>query len=141
MSLKTKRKKKTKTPKQRAVEEADKYFSLYIRLKYADWRGYVKCYTCDKVLQAIADGMQCGHFVSRSCHKLRWDENNARPQCYGCNISKKGNYIEYTLRLIKELGKKKVDELAKLGKDLTHMTTADYQRIAKKYKDKYTKIK
>ena len=25
--------------------------SRYVRQKYADWRGYVSCYTCSKIMQ------------------------------------------------------------------------------------------
>lgn len=61
-------------------KEADKWFSLYIRLKYADWKGYVKCYTCGHTSH-YKKGMQCGHFASRRFMNTRFDEENCRVQC------------------------------------------------------------
>ncbi len=61
--------------------DLDKYFSLYIRHKYADSgdRGYVSCYTCGK--KDKIENMQCGHFISRAHSLTRWDKENARVQC------------------------------------------------------------
>jgi len=46
--------------------------------------------------------MQNGHYISRSKLATRFDEENCRPQCVGCNIFKKGNYTAYALRLNRE---------------------------------------
>lgn len=62
----------------------DKVFSEFIRRKYADKEGKIKCYTCPKVLKW--QELQCGHFVSRQHLATRYDEENVRPQCIGCNI-------------------------------------------------------
>jgi uncharacterized membrane protein len=125
--------KRKRTPKQKAMDEADKWFSLYIRLKNADWRGYCTCYTCDKVAM-YNEGMQNGHFVSRGSHNLRFEEKNCRVQCVGCNVYKNGNYIQYTLRLIKEKGKPFVNRLIKSGKETKTLMEEDLLKIADKYK-------
>lgn len=130
--------KNKKTNKQKLKDEADKYFSLYIRLKSCDWRGYVQCYTCDKIDHYKR--MQCGHFVSRSSNLLRMDERNCRVQCPGCNVFKNGNYIEYTLRLIKEKGKKFVEKLREEGKQNHQFTEEELQEIVDKYKSKVKKL-
>jgi tetratricopeptide (TPR) repeat protein len=82
------------------TEKADAIFSIYIRLKYADENLDVKCFTCDKVYPYKK--IQNGHFYSRGILSLRYDEQNCRPQCYGCNIARNGNYIEYYKRLLNE---------------------------------------
>jgi len=74
-------------------KKLDTIFSTYIRLKYADEDLNVKCFTCDKVYHYKK--IQNGHFYSRSILSLRWDEQNCRPQCYGCNIVRSCNYIKY----------------------------------------------
>ena len=61
-------------------KEADSWFSLYIRLKNSDWRGYTTCYTCGHVSH-YKKGMQCGHFASRRFLNTRFDEENVRVQC------------------------------------------------------------
>ena len=48
--------------------------------------------------------MQNGHFWSRSNLSVRWDEDNCRPQCSGCNVFKHGIYIVYTQKMMQELG-------------------------------------
>jgi hypothetical protein len=71
------------------VDDLDAIFSKYIRHKYADIDGLVKCYTCPSV-EPI--GMiQNGHYISRQHMFLRWDERQCRPQCAICNNLKRGN--------------------------------------------------
>lgn len=122
-----------KSKLQKLKEKADKTFSLYIRKKYADWKDFVTCYTCGKVAH-YKEGMQNGHFISRASNKLRYDERNCRVQCYGCNVCKNGNYIEYMRRMIKEVGLKEVDKLRKEGKETRRFTEKELQEIIDKYK-------
>lgn len=103
-----------KTPRQIAVDKADKLFSELIRRKYANEMGDVECYTCGKKANWYGDGMQCGHFITRGCYELRWDERNARVQCYSCNVINKGKYIKYYPKMLKEIGTRKVRELEKI---------------------------
>ena len=70
-------------------KKADAIFSKYIRHKYADDNGYVRCYTCGKV--GLVKKMQCGHFITRTKYATRFDENNCRPQCVACNMFHQGN--------------------------------------------------
>lgn len=79
------------------VDDLDAIFSKYIRHKYADKDGMVKCYTCPSI-EPI--GMiQNGHYISRKHMYLRWDERNCRPQCDICNEKKRGNLAIYAQRL------------------------------------------
>lgn len=79
------------------VDDLDAIFSKYIRHKYADKDGMVKCYTCPSI-EPI--GMiQNGHYISRKHMYLRWDERNCRPQCDICNEKKRGNLAIYAERL------------------------------------------
>ena len=100
----------------------DKYFSLYIRATYSP-----ECYTCgarDKVLQ-------CGHFVARSYLATRFDEDNCRPQCVGCNLFGGGKPLDFEEHLIRDLGKKRVEALKRKRHTITHLTPAWYEeRIA-----------
>lgn len=82
------------------IEDADTIFSRYIRLKYSNENGMVKCYTCDSLVHwAMLD---CGHFVKRAHLYTRWGENNCRPQCKNCNQFLNGNVVEYRERMEKE---------------------------------------
>lgn len=82
------------------IEDADTIFSQFIRLKYANERGLVKCYTCPEVKHWTM--MQNGHYISRSHLYLRWDERNCRPQCRTCNESKYGERAKFMDALEKE---------------------------------------
>ena len=72
---------------------ADKYFSLYIRLRDSDKYGWAECITCG--VKKHYKQMQCGHFVSRKVNLLRYDELNCHTQCVGCNMFKAGEQYQY----------------------------------------------
>jgi len=102
---KGKNKPKKAKPKTQAwlKKELDRVFSIYIRQKYDK-----SCYTCGKV-----GTLQNGHFVSRQYIATRWDENNCRPQCVGCNIFGNGKPLDFEERLKKDLGPEFVEVMKK----------------------------
>ena len=65
-------------------KELDAIFSKYVRLVHADNDGMVSCYTCGKLKHWKSQ--QNGHFVSRQYLATRWEEDNCRVQCAGCNV-------------------------------------------------------
>ena len=115
-------------------DKLDKVFSLYIRLRDSDENGFCTCYTCGKV--AHYKEMQNGHFWSRTHLSTRFNEDNCKVQCVGCNIFKKGNYIVYTKRLLKELGEKKFDELERLKNSTVKISKAEYEQMIEHYNQK-----
>lgn len=115
----------------------DVIFSLYIRWKYADYRGYVKCYTCP-VIKPVQQ-MQNGHYISRNVLVTRFDEENCRPQCVGCNIFKKGNYPEYAIQLEREK-KGTLEKLDKIKNKQVKYSTIWYAEKIKEYKNKLKDI-
>lgn len=127
------------TPKKKTTsqlkKELDKIFSEYIRRKYADSDGWVRCYTCPKM--AFWKEMQCGHFVSRKHLATRHLEANARVQCVGCNVFGDGRVSIYAEKLEKE--KKGIvnwlyREANKITKDYP------YLKLIQEYKDKLVNI-
>lgn len=82
------------------MDQADKLFSILVRLKDMLPNGYVSCYTCTALLPFRQ--MQCGHFVPRGHKATRWLEENARPQCWDCNINLAGNTQVFEQRLEEE---------------------------------------
>ena len=87
------------------ISRLDTVFSLFIRQKYAK-NGLVACYTCPKILPIKK--IQNGHYISRSVRRLRWDENNCRPQCWGCNCMNGGRPVDFRENLVKEIGEDEV---------------------------------
>lgn len=118
-------------------DKLDKVFSLYIRLRDSDENGFCTCYTCGKV--AHYKEMQNGHFWSRTHLSTRFNEYNCKVQCVGCNIFKKGNYIEYTKRLLKELGEEKFNELEQLKNSTVKISKAEYEQMIEHYNQKIKK--
>ena len=88
---------------------ADRVFSEYCRLYYADSNWYVKCITSG--IKMFWTQAQCWHFISRWVMKYRFDILNCYPQSYRDNVMLSWNYKVYTLRMIDMLWKEKVEEM------------------------------
>lgn len=107
-------------------KELDRVFSLYIRAKYPK-----KCFTCGK--EGV---LQNGHFVVRKYLSTRWDENNCRPQCIGCNLYGKGMTADFEERLSREIGAEKVQALKDKRKELWKLDRAWYEEKITFYQEK-----
>ena len=81
-------------------KKLDAIFSKYIRWKYADKNGIVKCYTCS-VSKPVKE-IQNGHWIPRNNLATRFSEENCRPQCVACNMFQKGKPDVFAVNLIKE---------------------------------------
>lgn len=90
-------------------EQLDKVFSIWTRIRFADWKGFVHCYTCPEVFHWKE--LDCGHWLSRQHQAVRWDKNNARPQCKECNQGLGGLPEVFEEELREEIGDDAVDEL------------------------------
>ena len=88
---------------------ADRVFSEYCRLYYADSNWYVNCIT--SWVKMFWTKAQCWHFISRWVMKYRYDILNCYPQSYAENVMLSWNYKVYTLRMIDMLWKEKVEEM------------------------------
>lgn len=91
-------------------KKADKVFSDYIRQ-----RDKGKCFTCGCVKEWKEQ--QNGHYITRSCLALRYNEENCHCQCVGCNVFKHGNYTTYSLKMIEKYGVDKLKELEEIKRD------------------------
>ena len=120
-----------------AKKSANASFSKYIRLKYADKDGHVKCYTCGVRKYWEKDGMQCGHGIPGRCNYLLYAEEICRPQCYGCNVMKRGALHIFTLKLVDEMGRERFEEWIKYQE--VQYKVNDYVEMKKKY-DKLAEV-
>lgn len=122
---------KKRKSRSKLVKELDIIFSQWIRAKYSkNW--LVECYTC-LVKKAIKD-MQNWHFITRGCLLLRRDPRNCRPQCVWCNIYKGWNYIEYTRRMIEEVGIEEVDKLRDQKNEIKKRSLDELEQMITFYK-------
>lgn len=124
---------KKKLSRSKIVKKLDAEFSRYIRLKYSDHNGYVKCYTCSRI-KHYKDSMQNGHFMSRRHYATRWSEQNCRPQCYGCNCHAQGRQYEFALNLNKEYGYEISEELLQLSRETVKISTPELLEKIEYYK-------
>jgi len=125
---------KKKTSRKKLIEKLDKVFSLFIRL-----RDNCICYTCGK--RGEIRQMQAGHYVSRKCMLLRWDEKNVHCQCYACNVCKHGDLITYRERLVKDYGQSAIEELESKRYITYKHSIEDLEKLIDFYKNAIDKIK
>lgn len=134
---KTLKPKKPKKPKSHTrgwyVKKLDAVYSQYIRLKYADQDGMVKCITCNEVKHWKE--MQNGHYESRGHYPTRWLDDNCHPQDYRCNCILKGNYTEYALYMVNRYGVDKLQELKQLANSGKKLSTVEIKELIEKYKN------
>jgi hypothetical protein len=117
----------------RLKKELDSVFSQYVRWSRSE-NGCVQCYTCREVKEVKK--MQNGHFVSRGYLATRFDEDNCRPQCYGCNMFGEGRILDYEERLIEEIGQNRVTALKLRRHLIVKYDEAWYLGKIKYYKSK-----
>jgi hypothetical protein len=83
-------------------KDADKYHSIYGRMRDSDQYGFADCITCPT--RKPWKELQCGHFVSRRVNSLRYDDENTNAQCVGCNMFKSGEQYAYSKALDMKYG-------------------------------------
>lgn len=113
---------------------ADVWFSRFIRLTYADEKGYCVCYTCGK--RYFWKDIQCGHYIKRQYKTTRFNENNCRPQCVHCNYALQGNDIVFRKKLVNEIGENKVLFLEASKRNVGRFKKIELDYITKTYKEK-----
>ena len=81
---------------------ADRVFSEYVRLYYADDKWYVKCFT--SWVRLPRNEAQNGHYRDRWYTKYRFDIRNCHPQTHLDNVIKWWNYRDYHKNMVAEYG-------------------------------------
>jgi len=122
------------TSKQKAML----FFSEWTRRKNADYRGLVKCYTCDTVQHWKF--MEDGHFCKRSDTSTFVDEINNNPQCHKCNCGLRGNLDVYAKNLDAEHGEGTAERLKAKARQTVKLSDKDWMEIAHTYRLKIMKL-
>lgn len=117
-------------------KKLDTIFSKYIRLSNADKNGMVECFTCGVKKYWEKDGMQAGHFMSRSHTATRYNEQNVMPQCYSCNCHFYGRQFVFAKNLNKKYGKNTADDLLEKSRQIQRNTVSDLQELIELYTKK-----
>ena len=123
----------------KAQAKADKYFSLFIRLKNADKNGNCKCATCGKLYHW--KNIDCGHFMTRDQQATRYEEKNVAPQCASCNRFKGGRQVEMGKYLDLKHGEGTADEMLFKSKMYCKRDRYDLQVLADHFRIAFNKLK
>lgn len=114
--------------------DLDRVFSIYIRRRFADKNGMVKCFTSGKILHW---GMaQCGHFISRRHFATRWDEINCQVQSVAENMFNQGNAPGFAKRLDEKYGAGTVDKLLQKKNNKFKLEAFILEALITEYKNK-----
>lgn len=113
--------------------------SLYARQLYADHRGMVACYTCDKV--GHWKEMDAGHAIDGRHNAVLFDMEIIRPQCDACNRYKHGNHKIFTYKLIKEHSLEWWEQKLAASRLSVKFTRDDYENMALEFKSETARIK
>lgn len=108
-------------------KDADKYWSLATRYRFANPDGTAECVTCG-VRKPIKE-LQCGHFMSRRFNNTRFSELNTAPQCVGCNMFRSGEQYKFSLFIEDYYGKGTAEQIRKDAQEFHKLTREELEEI------------
>lgn len=120
-------------------QKLDVIFSQYIRLRNADDRGYVNCFTCGTV-KHWKEG-DAGHFMVRQKMPTRYNEQNVQFQCKRCNGFQGGEQYIFGRKLDALYGPGTANALVALSNQMEKWIRADYEEKIAHYKRQVEIIK
>lgn len=124
----------------KAKARAWKAFSLYTRTNGSKG-GFGKCITCERTYPVTGRGtLQAGHFIPGRHNAILFDERNCHPQCYGCNVMKKGNMVKYYKFMLEKYGAQTIADLEELDNSTLIYSVDDFLLIEKTYTDKLANL-
>jgi hypothetical protein len=133
--MKTKKKKPTYS---KLDEKLWKVFSEYVRRRYADENGIVKCFTCGKTEHW--KGMQAGHFISRKHKATKYHELNVRPQCVSCNIFRQGEQFIFGRNLDEIYGSGTAEKIEQESRMICKRDAIDLKQMIDYYIQKIKEL-
>lgn len=124
--------------KKKHIDELDKVFQFYIRLRDAMPGGYCKCISCLKIVPF--DKIQAGHFRSRRFMSTRWSELNVNGECFACNCMDGDHLLDYRKNLIKKIGENKVEWIEAYSHDTRKWDDFELVLMIKDYSKKCVQL-
>jgi hypothetical protein len=133
-----KRKRRDPQSVQVLKEKVWKQYSLYIRLRDADWKGMVRCVTCGATKHFRE--MQAGHFIPARHPSVVFDERNCHPQCSKCNVFLHSNPRKYDAFMRQKYGEAVIKELEELDEQIKQFTPDELKQLLQLYQRKAAKL-
>lgn len=110
------------------------WFSKYIRLRDSDDNGYIRCFTCGRlVFWKEAD---CGHGHGRQHKGTKYNEKNNHAQCTDCNWHNEGRKDRYAKAVDKRYGAGTWDLLEMLSRRPLKLSQFDIDTLGNYYRVK-----
>ena len=118
----------------------EKYVSPYIRQRDANFSGYCRCISCNKVRPWKE--MDAGHFIRKSKgNSVYFLEDNIHAQCTDCNrFGSMETGHQYGENLKKKIGEKRFKELYEIAKDSYQMGAEELNTVKDHYKQKLDSV-
>lgn len=123
----------------KAMKEADRQFSLFIRLRDSDEHGIATCVTSGR--RGHWKTMDAGHYISRAKMATRFDERNAHAQSKQANRFQGGHFLEHGLAVDRIHGPGTRADLELKARMECKRTAADLWAIAEDFKARVEGIK
>ena len=123
----------------KAMKEADKWFSMFIRLRDSDEHGIATCITSGR--RAFWRTMDCGHYLSRAKMATRYHEQNCHAQSKMSNRFQGGHFMEHAAAIERLHGAGSVERLTIIATQACKRTAGDFQFLADCYRAKVEAIR
>ena len=120
------------------IEKLDAVFSQFIRLRETV-NGRCRCFTCGKSENWTE--IHNGHFIDRRHMNTRFNERNCHPQCFTCNVEKRGNIEAYKKALINKYGDNILSDLEIEKNKISFNKKADYKCLLDFYNNELKRLK
>ena len=136
------KKKGIKYWKKKAWKEFSKFIRLRDAIETTGTKERAVCCTCGKQYNAFGVGcLQAGHFIPGRSNSVLIDETGVHAQCWNCNQTLNGNWVEYEKFMINKYGKKFTEEKKLLRKQTKSISASEWQGIYELYKNKFEELK
>ena len=119
------------TERQRLKNKLDVAFSIFIRRRFADHAGNVRCYTCGVTKHWKT--VDAGHFQSPGKLSTRWNELNVFQQCKKCNGFKSGEQFKFARALDADYGEGTAEEIERLSNQMRKYSIQELRDLLKHY--------
>jgi uncharacterized Rmd1/YagE family protein len=116
------------------IDKADRWFSIFIRLRDSDENGICRCVTCKT--SHYWKLLDCGHFVKRQHQATRFNEKNCAAQCKKCNGFEQGRDSDFEKFIIDKYGEQTVDLLKSGERQSFKRSKFEKELLAKEYQQK-----
>jgi len=126
-----------KASRKTLIKKLDRIFSLYIRLRDSDKKGFCKCISCQK--KFLFEDVDAGHFIGRRHLSTRYDPENVYAQCRYCNRYLSGNQYLYSISLEK-IKKGLPKKLLKKSREILKLSNDELISLITKYKNLLDKM-